>query len=154
MNWDAISAGGEIVGAVAIIVTLFYLAAQMRQNTRSIQLSALHATMGKWNEWSSTLATSPDLADIVARGNQNPHSLNTAEALRYGAYIQMFFDAVETYYDQISDIGIRGDEGVLSAIVKRRMALSGIVQWWQENKGDYDAEFQVWIATVTGNHDE
>ena len=34
MNWDAIGAIGEIVGAVAVVATLFYLASQIRQNTR------------------------------------------------------------------------------------------------------------------------
>jgi hypothetical protein len=30
MNWDAIGAIGETVGAVAVIATLFYLAVQIR----------------------------------------------------------------------------------------------------------------------------
>ncbi len=34
MNWDAISAIGEIVGAVAIVITLIYLAVQIQQNTK------------------------------------------------------------------------------------------------------------------------
>ena len=34
MNWDAIGAIGEIIGALAVIITLFYLARQVRQNTR------------------------------------------------------------------------------------------------------------------------
>lgn len=33
MNWDAIGAVGEILGALAVVVTLFYLARQVRQNT-------------------------------------------------------------------------------------------------------------------------
>ena len=31
MNWDAIGAFGEILGATAVFVTLAYLAAQIRQ---------------------------------------------------------------------------------------------------------------------------
>ena len=34
MNWDAIGAIGEIVGATAVVVSLVYLAVQIRQNTR------------------------------------------------------------------------------------------------------------------------
>ena len=34
MNWEAIGATGEIVGALAVVVTLFYLAQQIRHNTR------------------------------------------------------------------------------------------------------------------------
>ena len=40
MNWDAIGAIGEILGAIGVIVTLGYLAVQIRQNTRSSRVSA------------------------------------------------------------------------------------------------------------------
>ena len=34
MNWDAIGAIGEIIGAAAVVLTLFYLAVQIRQSNR------------------------------------------------------------------------------------------------------------------------
>ncbi len=37
MNWEAIGAVGETVGALAVLVTLVYLAMQIRQNTKSVQ---------------------------------------------------------------------------------------------------------------------
>lgn len=37
MNWEAISAIGEIVGATAVVVTLIYLAVQVRQGTKATQ---------------------------------------------------------------------------------------------------------------------
>ncbi len=37
MNWDAIGAVGEIAGAMAVIVTLVYLASQVRQNSVIMQ---------------------------------------------------------------------------------------------------------------------
>ena len=40
MNWEAIGAVGEIVGAIAVIATLAYLAIQVRQNTNSVQGAA------------------------------------------------------------------------------------------------------------------
>ena len=36
MNWEAIGAVGETVGGIGVIVTLIYLAIQVRQNTRNI----------------------------------------------------------------------------------------------------------------------
>lgn len=36
MNWEAIGASGEVVGAIAVILTLLYLAIQIRQNTRAV----------------------------------------------------------------------------------------------------------------------
>lgn len=37
MNWDALGAIGEIIGAFAVVITLIYVAAQMRQNNRQIE---------------------------------------------------------------------------------------------------------------------
>ena len=37
MNWEAIGAIGEVLGAVGVIASLIYLAIQVRQNTRSVE---------------------------------------------------------------------------------------------------------------------
>tara|TARA_B110000858_G_scaffold89247_1_gene103084 strand:- start:5179 stop:5370 length:192 start_codon:yes stop_codon:yes gene_type:complete len=57
MNWDAISAIGEIIGATAVVVSLVYLAVQIRQNTRQIsssikaaQLSAFERNIESGNQ--------------------------------------------------------------------------------------------------------
>ena len=41
MNWDAIGAIGEVVGALAVFITLGYLAVQIRQNTKAVRATAL-----------------------------------------------------------------------------------------------------------------
>ncbi len=61
MNWDALSAIGEIIGAIGVIVTLLYLAAQIRQNTRAVRGSTLNTlTQHHVDElrWSAEIATS------------------------------------------------------------------------------------------------
>ena len=145
MNWEIVSAVAEIIGALTIVITLIYLGFQLSHNTRSVKVSALQATMAQWNEWSSIVAGSPDLAEIVVRGNHDLHQLNPVDKLRYGAYIQMFFDAVETYHDQVNAIGLGGDDRVLCSIVRRRIKLNGIAQCWSENIKDYEGEFVIWI---------
>lgn len=37
MNWDAIGAIGEVVGALAVVISLVYLALQIRQNSRQVE---------------------------------------------------------------------------------------------------------------------
>ena len=57
MNWDALGAIGEIVGALGVIATLAYLAVQVRQNTGAIRGATLNAvTQAQVSElrWSST----------------------------------------------------------------------------------------------------
>ncbi len=44
MNWDAVGAIGEIVGAAAVVATLLYLAIQVRNSTVQARASAYQAT--------------------------------------------------------------------------------------------------------------
>ena len=37
MNWVALGAIGEFVGAIAVVLSLAYLAAQIIQNTRAVR---------------------------------------------------------------------------------------------------------------------
>ena len=52
MNWDAIGAIGEIVGAVAVVVTLGYLIVQVRQSRKVVRRSACQqpqkASLRRW----------------------------------------------------------------------------------------------------------
>ena len=41
MNWDAIGAGAELIGATGVIITLIYLAMQIRQNTNQLKGEAI-----------------------------------------------------------------------------------------------------------------
>lgn len=42
MNWEAAGAIGEMVGSAAVLVTLIYLAIQVRQNTRHVRAQMGH----------------------------------------------------------------------------------------------------------------
>ena len=148
MNWDAIGALGEIVGAMAVVATLLYLSREIRQNVRSVSVAALRDTTAQWNHWSDMLASSPDLANIVAKGNKSFGSLTEAESLRYGAYLQSFFDNVESYRALIAEHNILRDLGVLRSIVHRRIQIPGFWEWWKENSADYNDDFVDWIHHI------
>lgn len=40
MNWDAIGAVGELAGALTVVLSLGYLAAQVKQNTKGMLVAA------------------------------------------------------------------------------------------------------------------
>ncbi len=91
------------------------------------------------------IATSSDLADIVAKGNKSYSKLSSSEKLRYGAYVQSFFDNVASNRSLVIDHEAEADLDVLSAIARRRCAIPGFNSWWSENTADYDADFVAWI---------
>jgi hypothetical protein len=44
VNWEAISAIGQIVGTIAIVISPIYLATEVRRNTRASQKAAIRST--------------------------------------------------------------------------------------------------------------
>ena len=44
MNWEALGANGEIIGAAAVLATLFYLAAQIKTQNRQLEKSNENVT--------------------------------------------------------------------------------------------------------------
>ena len=145
MNWEAIGAVGEFVGALAVVLTLMYVARDIRQNSRSLAMTALRDSTAQWNHWSEMIATSSDLADIVVKGNLSYTSLSPSETLRYGAYVQSFFDNMESSRSLVVDHRVDHDLDVIVTIVSRRLEISGFAAWWQENSSDYDSSFVAWI---------
>ena len=49
MNWEMIGAIGELVGAAAVVATLFYLASQIREASRESKSS-------RWGELNNEMA--------------------------------------------------------------------------------------------------
>jgi hypothetical protein len=43
VNWEAISAIGQIVSAFAVVISLIYVASEVRRNTRATQLAAMRS---------------------------------------------------------------------------------------------------------------
>jgi hypothetical protein len=62
MNWDAIGAIGETVGALAVILTLAYLAVQIRQNALATQTASHHAVTDSLNQGNLAMAQDAALA--------------------------------------------------------------------------------------------
>ena len=66
MNWDAVGAIGEILGAGAVVISLFYLASQIRTQNKEAQLAAAHEILAAFRE-SSNKMSETEIADIFVR---------------------------------------------------------------------------------------
>jgi hypothetical protein len=49
MNWEAISALGQIVGAIAVVISVIYLPLQVRSNARQTRLASMRSMSDAFN---------------------------------------------------------------------------------------------------------
>lgn len=97
MNWEAIGAIAELLGALGVIITLIYLAAQIRHSSalidRSIEASRIAAEDGivrSFNDWRALLVPDESVSDIYYRGLTEIDSLSMQERMRFNHYMSTF----------------------------------------------------------------
>lgn len=90
MNWEAISAIGQLIGAVAVIITIIYLAIQMKQNTAAVATSTYESTMTGFNNINIMVASNPTLASILNRGCMSTDELTETENVQFNFILRCY----------------------------------------------------------------
>jgi hypothetical protein len=99
MNWDALGAIGEVIGALAVIFTLVYLARQMQQTTRALRLNTVNAVTEELQAMFSLLASDKELTDIIIEAGQGT-DLTSEGRVRYYTFTSNLIRIYENAYLQ------------------------------------------------------
>ena len=79
MNWDAIGAVSEIAGAAGVLVSLLYLAVQIRRYTNAIERESQQSFNQQQNALWSLLLSNTTLNELIKRGESTPDQLSEDE---------------------------------------------------------------------------
>jgi hypothetical protein len=82
VNWEAAGAIGEIVGAAAVVISLIYLASQIRTQNREARAASVHQVMHEYSSAVSRLIE-PEVADIWLAAIEDFDSLSPSQRLRF-----------------------------------------------------------------------
>ena len=148
MNWDSISAVAEAVGATGVIITLIYLAVQIRQNTaqmrdsaKDTRLDAFDRTVEAFSRYREYL-TREDNSELYAKGLDFYATLSPGEKFRFRAIIEEYFFAFHGLFGRLNEG--RYDQSLWNAQLKGATALlrtKGGREWWIERRHAYTLTF-------------
>jgi len=146
MNWDAIAAIGQVVGAVLVGVTLVYLAIQLRQNTSAMKSSTFLSVSTQMGSNMEIFATHADVAPLFIKAQAGLDALSATERVRFGFLMMMAFRRVETVVVQ-RHLGAIDPELTLGFERSAMSALRapGTRQWWETAKGGFSDLFATWV---------
>ena len=101
MNWEAAGAIGEIIGAVAVVGTLVYLALQIRMQNKEARLAANQDLQRSVREISDSLRTDPEMLQIYLDAVSNKmDQFNALDAARLSLFFQSNFRIMEGAFYQ------------------------------------------------------
>jgi hypothetical protein len=150
VNVQELAAVADIVGALALVITLIYLAIQLRQNTKEIEentkavrAAALHASLSYALDTRLSVSTSGDVASIYARGMENPESLDEIEIIRFRLLMASIVDTFLNMYSQTKMSGFSPETWEAQANSARRVLASNGGRWfWSAYGSEYNESFR------------
>lgn len=80
----------DIISAIAIVVSLFYVSNQINQNTEAIKSSATQSVHENFASWYNSVQDNPDLLEISIKGMRNYSSLTQSEKAQFIAMFMTF----------------------------------------------------------------
>jgi hypothetical protein len=146
VNWEAIGAIGEVLGAIGVIATLGYLSVQIRQNTASNRHAAARASIDNLNRLSLMTLEHPEVAELLIRGMADRSKLELGEALGFHNYwISLFVNTQENFFHAKSSNIAPELLHLFETHTFAFLRAPGLKSWWQENKYRFSSEFVAYI---------
>ena len=142
MNWEAIGAVGEILGAGAVFVSLIYLAIQIRQNTQSVRNST---HLGNTDLWSQLLLRISDNNQVqaYARGLGGDEDLDGFEFAQFMMQCRVLFLGLENQFYQYCNGSF--DETTYQSykrnVSEDVLVYPGFLAYWDMKKHQYTPDF-------------
>ncbi len=148
MSWEAVSALADSLGAIGVVVSLVYVAIEIRRNTRTMRGATHEVSIEHANSVILSMGTSPVLAGIVLRGCQDFTSLSKEERLQFGCYWQAAFIGTEGSHLQYTRGNL--DENVWQrdiSVLRPWLQTPGVQIWWERNPVVFTPEFSAIVQS-------
>ena len=156
MNWDAVGAIAELLGAIGVIISLAYLATPIRQNTRQIgehsrelRIAALDAIANSFSRFREHLIRDPELVPLWLRGIENYADLDEVEQVRLGRLLQELFFAHQNTWSRYQECATTEDSWLdHRQAIAANLRKPGIETWWAETRSIYADDFELVIEDL------
>lgn len=141
MNWEAVGAIGEVAGGVVVVVTILYLARQIRESSRIAKAESQRTLLETAPIW-TPIATTPGFISELRKAVQSYESLDPDAQGRFTFMLYPLINRVESAYRMYQQEMIDEDAYLawmyaLAAFLRE----PGLTVWWSDLKQVIGPEF-------------
>ena len=90
MSWEAIGAMGSLLGAISVLLTLLYLAKQIKENSKLLTTSVYQTAVDGYNEMASMFLENPELARNLLM--DKPAKLSEVDAYKLNLILRVYLN--------------------------------------------------------------
>ena len=142
MTIGEIGSIGELVGAIATVATLIYLAIQVRQNTKALSSQTFQQISAQMGQNIETITTNSELAEILVKAMTGVEDLTPIERMRLQGIFVMSMRRIEAVYVhcQLGSIENELAEGFELSLLPLLTTTEGS-RWWKTAQTTFHKSF-------------
>ena len=133
---------GELIAALVTVLTLGYLAIQLKMNTNVLRSQTFQQSSMDMSLTANAISSSNELASILIKAKDGLDILNPVERLRFHFWMLVAIRRFEAIYIQgvygsIDPVRIKGFEKSIITL----LASGGSNDWWKITKNAFSRDF-------------
>lgn len=144
---------GEIIGAIAVVVSLIYLAVQVRQNTQAQRTENFSRALDRVAAMQAALSQDSEASVIFSKGVADPSNLRPRERMQFTWAMYELFGAFEFMFLASKTNSIPEEVWRRwSAAVAFWLSFSGVQTWWKMRPIPFTDSFSSYIESLLENN--
>ena len=149
MTWETAGIIAEIVAAMAVLISLWYLAIQLKQNTQ-LEQAELEVQLGlTWAELHDSMIQNPALAKAYDLAAESWHELSDEDVRAYLWFVAKSFHILEGMFRQrqrgllASDVWAPYERYIIGVL-----QIEAVLGWWRSDGSLTSREFQTHVEKL------
>ena len=155
MNWEMLSAIGQLVAAMGVIISLMYLAVQIREQNKERRRAGINILTCSGATWSKRDRKAASLRRFFCVGMRSFQDLDAPDKLSFSAFFTRYTRNCEGMFIYYRDGAL---EKALWDEVERTMtdyfAYAGVREWWATRKHWLTDEFRAVVEAIIAKNPE
>jgi len=141
MNWEAIAAIGQMLGSIAVFVTLGYLAVQIRHNANATRMSTAQHMTDRWVSINLHMANDPAMFARDLRSHPSQEERQATIAFWRAVFHQYASNHYQHTRGALDEILFRPTEREIAVNSSHSSAGPNLRIAWAQARYIYDDEF-------------
>ena len=149
MNIESMANYADVIGAIAVIVSLIYVGIQIRRNTLAVRLNTFHSISEGFRSQAALIGGSGLVALVYLTGLTRPEEMSEEERVQFYALLHNQVRAYEDAFYQHCEgaLDARYWAGMQGQMINTS-SQPGFVQFWKDRRTWYSESFQHHVDDV------
>jgi len=149
MDLQSLANLSEVIGSVVVVISLIYLAVQVRQNTQAQRMENYSRGLDRLAAMQSMLSQGNELSLLLSRGAIDSSKLTSQERVRFTWALYEAFGAFEFMFHASKSNAIPEEVwSRWSAGVAYWLSFPGVQNWWQARPIPFTVSFTAFVDSM------